>query len=396
MSGSVFRDRGRLLPNFPIERYWGELPHRERQLKLLWNLYGDVLDRGGEAFLRVTQVIGPAGSGKTCTLRLFGSRFEEESRRQHIDLRHIYLNLKLEAGRKVVLYRTLLGKVDPSLVSASLSAEEMLRNLVKYLKENKRRILLTVDEIDYYVRRFNEEGIVYDLTRLNELIPSEPCGIVGVTFLARDKGFHEFLDQGELSTLGRLYIEFPPYNPAQIFDILERRAEDALRPGAYSNDVLEFIADVTARPPVNGDLRYALDLLLYSGRLADDEGADRILPEHVRRVHAESFHTVTTEDIEGLPDAERITLLAVARTLRFRKSPYASMREIRQMVEALCEELRLKPIGDVEELLQDLYDRGIIDVKGPARIGISGVALEDLDRFLKSLIARVGGSLVEP
>ena len=393
---SVFKDSSRLLPNFPIEKYWGRLPHREKQLNMLSNLYGDVLDRGGEVFLRVAQVVGPAGSGKTCTLRLFGSRFEEEARRQRLDIRHIYLNLKLEAGRKVVLYRNLLGKVEQSLVSASLSAEEMLRLLVRYLKENRRTLLLTVDEIDYYVKRFGEEGIIYDLTRINELTQPEPCGVVGITFLARDKRFHELLDQAELSTLGRIFIEFPPYTPTQILEILEMRAKDALRPGAYSIEVLEFIADVTARPPVNGDLRYALDLLLYSGRLADYEGMDRILPEHVRRVHGESFHTITTEDIEGLPNEERVALLAVARTLKFKKSPYASLREIRQMVGAVCEEFQLKPIGDLEELLQDLYDRGIIDVRGPSKIGISGVALEDLDRFLKGVMDRVGGRLSEP
>jgi cell division control protein 6 len=362
---------------------------------MLRDMYGDVLDRGGEGFLRVVQVIGPAGSGKTCTLRLFGSRFEEEARKHRIDLRHIYLNLKLEAGRKVVLYRNLLGKVDPNLVSASLSAEEMLRLLIKYLHETGRRLLLTVDEIDYYVRRFGEEGIVYDLTRLNELTHSEPCGIVGVTFLARDKGFHELLDPAELSTLGRVVQEFPPYTSKQVFDILEMRAEDALNPGAYSIETLEFIADVTASPPVNGDLRYALDLLLYSGRLADDEGVGRILPEHVRRVHSETFHTITTEDIEALPDEEKVALLAVARALKFRRSSYVSMRDIRSTAEVVCEELGLRPSGDLEDLLQDLYDRRIIDVRGPSKIGISGVALENLDRFLKSIMERLGGSLAE-
>jgi hypothetical protein len=29
-------------------------------------------------------------------------------------------------------------------------------------------------------------------------------------------------------------------------------------------EVFEFIGDVTFRPPINGDMRYALDLLLYA------------------------------------------------------------------------------------------------------------------------------------
>jgi len=392
---SIFKDRDRLLPNFPIEMYWRTLPHRERELKALWEAYAEVLDKREGAFLRVLQILGPAGSGKTCTMRLFGSLFEEEARRLSLKISHVYINLKLEAGRKVVLYRSLLGKVDRNLVSASLSAEEMLRLLVRYLRETGRRLLLTIDEIDYYVRRFGEEGIVYDLTRLDELTSPEPCGILGTTFLARDRKFHELLDPAELSSLGRTFIEFKPYTSRQIADILERRAKEALKPGSYSSEVLEFIADVTASPPVNGDLRYALDLLLYSGRLAEEEGYERILPEHVRRVHGETFPTITTEDIQSLSEAEKAILLAVARALRYRRAPYVSLKEIRQMAGVVFEELRMKPLEDVEECLQDLHDRGIIDVRGLTRIGISGVSVEDMDRFLRTIMERLGGGEAE-
>ncbi|MEM2127813.1 MAG: hypothetical protein QXH67_06295 [Candidatus Bathyarchaeia archaeon] len=40
-------------------------------------------------------------------------------------------------------------------------------------------------------------GGVYDSLRVNELTLSEPFGIVGVAFLARDGGFHELLDSAK-------------------------------------------------------------------------------------------------------------------------------------------------------------------------------------------------------
>ena len=69
MQRSVFKDKDRLLPNFPIEQYWENLPHRERQLDMLKTFYRDILEKKGDSFLRVCQVIGPSGSGNI--FRLF-------------------------------------------------------------------------------------------------------------------------------------------------------------------------------------------------------------------------------------------------------------------------------------------------------------------------------------
>ncbi len=388
MAPSVFKERESLSPDFPIEEHWRSIPHRDEQLKMLWDFYGDILDKRGESFLRRLQVIGPSGSGKTCTLKFFGKEFEAKAKGSGVNLSHVYMNLKFEGGKRVVLYRNLLGKVEPKLVSASFSAEELLKTLVSYLQEKRRFILLTVDEIDYFVRHFEKEGVVYDLTRLNEL-SNRPCGVVGVTFLAREKGFHKLLDAAELSTLGRNFIEFKPYTTDQIYDILAKRAEEALSRGAYSDETLRFIADVTSSSRINGDLRYALDLLLYAGILADNQGSPRLLPEHVRKVISQTAPSLTTEDLLELSDKEKIVLLAVARSLRSKERPYASLREIRENVNVVCEELGVKPIGNVEEHLQDLVDRRIIDLKSLTQIGISGVPIEDLDRFLDALVKRI-------
>ena len=389
VQGTIFKDRNRLLPNFPIEKFWRTLPHREEQVGALQTFYHDILEKRGESFLRVCQVIGPSGTGKTCTLRFFGDTFARAAQERGLNLFHIYINLKLEGGRRVVLYRNLLNKIEPTLVSTSFSAEEMLGNLVHYLQETKKRVLLTIDEIDYYVKHFNDEGVVYDLTRLNELTPQRPCGIVGATFLARDTRFHELLDRAELSTLGRLYFEFKPYDSLEVLDILEKRAKEALNEGTCAIDVLEFIADLTSSPSINGDLRYALDLLLYSGQLAENQGSDSILPEHVRRVHGETYHAITTEDILSLPVQEKLVLMGVVRALKSKKLPYASLREIRSMVGLVCEEYHFKVLDEVEEYVQDLCDRNIIDIKSLTQIGISGVPVEDLNKFLNNLIERI-------
>lgn len=390
----MFKARDRLLPDFPIESIWDSLPHREMELSILWDMFKHVLEKPMEAFPRVVQVVGPAGSGKTCTLRLFGRRMESWAKEKGFKLKYIYLNLRVEGGRRTVLYRNLVRKIDPKLVSMSLSAEEILGNMVTFLQDTELKIFLVIDEIDYYVRHFKDEGVVYDLTRLNELTPERPCGVVGAAFLARERGFQKLLDPAELSTLSRVYLVFQPYTSRQVAEILARRAEEALYPGTYSDEILEFIADVTAAAPVNGDIRYALDLLLYSGILADRDGSPDIRPEHVRKVHSQTHPQFTTEDILCLPDEEKMVLLALARALSLKKTPYVPLREIREMIKIVCEEYGRELIEEVDEYVQDLADRRIVDVRSLTRIGISNVPAEDLDRFLANIIQRLKGGLI--
>jgi cell division control protein 6 len=389
-SNSVFKDKERLLPDFPIEKHWNSLPYREEQIQSLWNIYSSILDKPFESHLRVTQIIGPTGTGKSCTARFFGDAFEREAIKKKIALKHIYINLKLEGGRRVILYRNLLGKIEPSLVSASLSSEEMLKNLVQHLQRTKQLLLLTIDEVDYYVTHFREEGVVYDLTRLGELSRNNPSGLVGIIFLARDDRFHEALDPGELSTLGRLTIRFSAYKMNQIAEILEKRAHEALHQGACSPEIFEFIGDVTFRPPINGDMRYALDLLLYAGNLADNLGSKTILPEHVRSVHSESNHLITAEDILNVTAEEKLILMAMGRTLRNKRTPYVSLKEIRTTVKIVSEEVKSEPImlDNIDDYIQDLADRGIVDIKGISRIGINDVALESIEKFFESMTER--------
>ncbi len=381
---SIFLDRNKLSPRYIPQT----LPHREEQISLLKSFYEDSLADPSRTYLRVVQIIGGVGTGKTaCTIR-FGGSFKDEAVRRGFDVRHVYINLKLHGGSRVVLYRHLLEQGAPEIYSPSLSAEEILRQLARFLEDNGRHLLISLDEIDYFIRH-TREHVVYDLTRLNELYPEKGCGVIGLIFTARSRRFHDQLDRAELSTLGRNYIDLNPYTSSQIVDILEHRVQEAFKPGAVSSEVLEYVADVTASPPVHGDIRYALDLLLYSGHLANQQGSKKILPEHVRKVHGETHHLITTEDIMNLPEKEKVVLLGIVRSLQGIGSPYVSLRDVRSFCGVVSEELGLKPIEDVEGYVQDLHDRGIVDIRSLTKIGISGVPTEDLFSFLDNIVERV-------
>jgi len=392
--GLILKDREKLTPRYIPPT----LPHREQQIEQLLGFFKDSLAHPSDAHLKTVQIVGGVGSGKTAVTRLCGDRLEAEAKAQKVDLRHIYVNLKLHGRSRVILYRYLVQQASPEVYSTSLSAEELLYQLVTYLKDRRRYILVTMDEIDYFIKHSKEPDVIYDLTRLEEVLePGKPCNIFGVVFTARSREFHKDLDQAALSTLGRIPIEFKPYTASQIIDILDMRVQEAFQPRAVSNEVVEYVADITAAKPINGDLRYALDLLLYSGNLAENEGAEQVTAEHIRRVLNITHPSVTDEDVVSLPDREKIVLLGVARALKASRAPYTPLKDVRASTAMVCEEHKLKPLGvdEIDDSVEDLCVRGIVDIKSLSAIGISGIPAEALSRFLDTLVQRLESGLNE-
>jgi archaeal cell division control protein 6 len=386
----IFKDREKLSPRYVPPN----LLHRDGQIEELITFFKDSALDPARSFLKPVQIVGPAGTGKTSTVLRFGERFVSEARRNGVSAQHVYVNLKLQGGSRVILYRHLLEKATPEVYSSSLSGEEMLRAMLKRLRETNRYLLLSLDEVDYFIKSTKETRIIYDLTRLNEVDPESGCNVVGVIFVSRNKDFHEKLDRAELSALGRITIEFHPYRRDEMVDILAQRASYAFQPGAVSEDVLRYVADLTASPPIGGDVRYALDTLLYAGTLAENQNSDRILVDHVRTIYAEVHPSITDEDIMDLPKKEHlITLLAIAKSLTAGDAPYVALKDIRLNAKIVCEEMGLKPIEDIDEYVQDVSDRGLVEIRSLKEIGIIGVPGENLARYLDRLLKRIRDGL---
>src|ERR687888_551387 len=201
---SIFRDRSKLSPRYIPD----ELPHREKQIEQLQHAFKESYSKPDKFPLTVLQIVGPAGIGKTSTILKFSKLLEEEFQRNKLKMKTAYVNLKLQGGNKYAIYRLLLERIAPELPAQGLSAEEMLRYLLRYLRENKQYALIIMDEIDYMVKTSKDTGIIYDLTRLNEFEPDKPCNVKGVIFIARSTEYYKKLDPAEVSTLGRVPMHF--------------------------------------------------------------------------------------------------------------------------------------------------------------------------------------------
>ncbi|MEM0075766.1 MAG: AAA family ATPase [Conexivisphaerales archaeon] len=383
----IFKDRDKLLPTYIPK----ELPHREEQVDQLVKFYSSSFEGPEQASLKFYQIVGPVGSGKTVTVLTFGRKIEELSKQNGYDVRHVYVNPRQHGTSKLMLFRYIVQKVDTSIFSLSLSAEELMLELLKYLNRSGKYIILIFDEVDFYLS-LGKEHLVYNLTRLNEVLPEQRCNVLGVVFTARNDSYLRRLDEAELSSLGRYYVEFSPYSASQIYNILEKRSYEAFLPNAIEEKVLRYVADIATSPPAAGDVRFALSILYNAGILAENRGRTKLSLDDIREVLSVLNPSVTEEDIMYLPEEEKFVLLSLANALKHSSNAYITFDELVSQCEVDRRLSNAKPFGlrDIVKYAQNLKNRGIIDIRSLTEIGISNVPAEGLQRFLDFLIKRLG------
>jgi len=377
----IFLDRSKLSARYIPD----ELHHREREISLLMTMFKGSYIKPEQFLFSTPQIVGRSGIGKTSTIIKFSGMLENEFTKAGLTLKVAYINLKLQGGNKYAVYRFLLEKIAPELPSQGLSAEEMLRYLLSYLYENKLYTLIILDEIEFLLRSNKDSGIIYDFTRLNEFDLSKHCNVIGVLFIARSTDFHDKIDSSELSTLGRIPIEFLPYSEEQISDILVTRSSESFNPKVVGTDIIDEVSLITTSSQVGGDVRYALDLLLYAGNLAEANGSDRITLEQIRKVHGYSRPSITMEDLKELPKSYLLALMAILKVQSKRKKQYVELKEIRAYALELAEEQKIKKF-EFEDCMNDLLDRKIIEMKSLKEIGMNITSLVELEPLLEQQI----------
>jgi archaeal cell division control protein 6 len=378
---TIFLDRSKLSPRYVPT----ELPHREKEIERIYHTFRDSFNSPERFPLTIMQIVGPAGIGKTstvlATMRLLDDQFEKN----RLKMKVAYVNLKLQGGNKYAIYRFILEKIAPELPAQGLSAEEMLRFLLRYLIENKIFAFIVLDEIDYLIKITKDSGIIYDLTRLNEFDPESPCHVKGVVFVARSTEFYSKLDQAELSSLGRVPVRFPMYSLKQVGDILSKRCSEAFRPRIVGSDLIDKVSEITVSSDVKGDIRYSLELLLYAGNLAESNNAGAVSLEHILKVHSQIHPSLTLDQIRELSKNQLVTLLAVTIAMRVRDKNYVDIREIRSHAIAICEDLKIRKL-EVEDYLDDLRSKNIIEIRSLKEIGIHSVSVDELQAVLRKQI----------
>jgi len=382
LSSSVFREDG--LQKLSFEYVPRRLPHREQYVDDLVGFLRVMVDHPGALSSRVL-ICGGSGTGKTATARRVGSALESIAKSQEIRLVYAHVNCR-RAGGKFGLVQEVVRQAVPTFPLRGYGTVELLHALWDHLNEHDGFLLLTLDEIDYYVRATGED-IVYELTRLTDTVTNVPQRM-NFIFIARNHSFMNVLSPSTLSKFRpQERMEFPPYEESQLRDILTDRVEEAFREDAVSWEVVDFITRNAAKYG-RGDARYAIQLLLSAGWAADWDSSPTVQPEHVREAQDKTDPRLRDEDIAMLPQDEKMVLLALARQLKTQHAIHTTLQELESIYGVICEEHSRRPVGRVllQAFLKNLEAAQIITIDEGFLLGINGVRAEVLEGFLTSLL----------
>ena len=186
-----------------------------------------------------------------------------------------------------------------------LSTDRVYQILVEKLDEEKRIVILVLDEIDKIVTK-NGDDLLYQLLKINDDLTKAKVSLIGIS---NDLKFTEWLDPRVKSRLSDEKMVFPPYNAQELFDILAQRSQKAFDNGVAGESVLSLIAALAAQE--HGDARRALDLLRVSAELAERAAEEHITDQHVQRAKNKIELDTVAEAIKSLPTQSKLVLLAI-------------------------------------------------------------------------------------
>ena len=365
------------------------LPHRQAELRTLAQNFKTLISSPGRTSQRFI-IEGPVGTGKTAATKRFAEQIVQAADRRDIRLHKIHINCRVNKTSYLVFLRA-LREFKPEFPRRGHSPEELLQMLVEVLDEEDRYLLLILDELDYFIKQRGSD-ILYDLTRLTDdrLNAKQRVSIVGI---GRKIPLDESLDSSTLSTLQRNILRFEKYDRTALYDILKHRVDMAFEKNVVMDETIQVISDIASE---RGDARYAIELLWRSGKQADKDQAENVVPDYARQAKADTHPELRKEVFTTLTQMHRILLLAVARQLKETRGAYVTMGEVEEMYRSSCEEYSEEPRAHTQiwEWVQDLTSHGIIDTKRSGSgqrgqttlIGLSDVPAEMLEQFIAGLL----------
>ncbi|WP_440059895.1 ORC1-type DNA replication protein [Thermogladius sp. 4427co] len=390
---SIFKSKESLTPEYLPDT----LPHREKELKELASYFKHLVTSPGSFSQRVL-IVGGVGTGKTATARIFGRDFTRYASSKGYKIRYVHVNCHSNRTLYNVV-SDIARQLDAPIPSRGLSVREMFDALLNYLDETDQYAIIALDEFHYFASLAGRDA-VYFIARSYDAI-DVPVKRLNYIFISQDTAKLSLLDPSLENYLLRHMIKLEPYSSTQLFDILRYRASKAFYEGTYDDSVLKFIAEYEGYDKGGGgNARHAIEILMLSGVIAENEGSRRINLDHVRKAIMKTSREIVSisEAINYSSLHELLILLSIVRILRRTGKPYVKIGDVEKEYEIVCESLNTQPRKhtQVYEYIINLKKAGVIEARLSGKgmrgrttlVGINYGPLDLLEQYLIDLVKK--------
>ena len=333
------------------------ISHRDDQIETIAKILAPCLrlERPSNVF-----VYGKTGTGKTLVAKYVTEQMKVVASQKELPLKIIYVNCKLKkvADTEYRLIAALARECGKAIPPTGLPTDEVYSIFFKAVDDQRLTLLLILDEIDQLVDK-SGDGILYNLTRINENLKQSQISLVGI---ANSLLFMEQLDPRVKSSLSEEEILFPPYNALQIQSILKQRIKDAFHPGVIQSGVVEKCAAYAAKE--HGDARRAIELLRVVGELAERQDKKEVSMQDLDVADDKIEKDRLFEMVRTQPKQFQATLYAIFLTAQQREGPMFT-GEIYESYKKICTRTALNYLTQrrVSDVIAELDMLGIINAK---------------------------------
>jgi cell division control protein 6 len=351
---SLFKDKKVLQSTYVPD----EINHRDEQITQIANILAPALrtEKPSNVF-----IYGKTGTGKTVSVQYLAEQMLTLADNKKISLKIIYLNCKLKkvADTEYRLVAQLTREFGKEIPPTGLPTDEVYNIFLKTLDEEKRTVILVLDEIDQLVKKAGDE-IIYNLTRINSDLKNAQITIVGIS---NDLIFSNSLDPRVKSSLSEEEVVFPPYNAVQLQDILRKRAQKAFKEDVLEEGVIQKCAAYAARE--HGDARRALELLRVAGEIAERKGKNEIVVKDIDEAEEAIEKDKVFEIVQKQPKQFQATLYAIILDRINSKNKPVQTGDAYETYRLLCQKVGLRPLTQrrVSDIVAELDMLGIINAK---------------------------------
>lgn len=285
-------------------------------------------------------VFGKSGSGKTVVTKFLLQKLMERLAVEKVldhPLVWAYVQCKNVSGENGVLY-SIIKQIDPDtkIPKKGFAMGYYYDALWSTIKEKNVSVVVVLDEIDY----LKGDGILYNLSRAGEMHELPERHFITTIGISNSLTFGNNLDSRVQSSMQFKDFVFAPYNAEQIKAILYDRVKLAFYDGAVLPETVDLCAVISAR--VHGDARKAIELLKSAAIYAEENGFDKVLPEHVDKACDNGDTDRIAALAANLPLHDKLVLMSILKNVNYNKT-VTTASEVTLTYNKICDEIDEKP-----------------------------------------------------